>query len=372
MTSTPRSVRSSDHGWVLGTVGGAPLVVAPASALLGLILVGSWLPLVQGSLGALGWGVVIGVIVLTVMGVAVSVLVHELAHGLTGTLLGRRPVLYQLHLWGGRTTFGPATDWRPWKDALTCLAGPATNLALWALLGWAYRSLDLPLGISFTLWALTWINLALAVFNALPGLPLDGGYALAALVEQLSGRRRLGLQVAAWGGLGVVVLIAWHWVVRPLVLLHSQPGVFHLMIVVLVAWPIASTSWRVLGLGRSSRAAARLDLRSLLQPVTTVRATAPVTQVRAILSGGARLVLVSDGARLLGSIDAVGLDELAALDEHSATAAQVCTALPTRAVTTELTGEPAAAALAAARTVSRWLLVVEAGNVLGAVPTGAR
>lgn len=372
MTSTQRSARSSDHGWVLGAVGGAPLVVAPASALLGLILVGSWLPLVQGSLGALGWGVVIGVIVLTVMGVAVSVLVHELAHGLTGTLLGRRPVLYQLHLWGGRTTFGPATDWRPWKDTLTCLAGPATNLALWALLGWAYRNLGLPLGISFALWALTWINLALAVFNALPGLPLDGGYALAALVEQLSGRRRLGLQVAAWGGLGVVVLIAWHWVVRPLVLLQSQPGVFHLMIVVLVAWPIASTSWRVLGLGRSSRAAARLDLRSLLQPVTTVRATAPVTQVRAILSGGARLVLVSDGARLLGSIDAVGLDELAALDEHSATAAQVCTALPTRAVTTELTGEPAAAALAAARTVSRWLLVVEAGNVLGAVPTGAR
>ena len=89
------------------------------------------------------------------MGAAVSILAHELAHGAVGAALGRRFVLYELHLWGGRTTFGPATDWRPWKDALTCLAGPATNLALWALLGWTYRSLDLPLGISFTLWALT-------------------------------------------------------------------------------------------------------------------------------------------------------------------------------------------------------------------------
>ncbi|MCL3777524.1 MULTISPECIES: site-2 protease family protein [unclassified Actinomyces] len=372
MTSTQRPARTSARGWVLGTVGGAPVVVAPTSLLLGLLLAGSWLPLVQSSLGALGWGTVIGVVVLTVMGVAVSVLLHELAHGLTGTLLGRRPVLYQLHLWGGRTTFGAATGWRPWKDALTSLAGPATNLVLWALCGWAQRSLDLPLGISFTLWALTWVNLALAVFNALPGLPLDGGHALAALVEQVSGRRRLGLRAAAWGGLGVVALIAWYWVLRPLVLLHRQPEAFNLMLVVLVAWPIASTCWRVLGLGRRSRAAARLDLRRLLQPVATVNAAAPVSRVRAILSDGARLVLVSDGVRLLGTVDAVGLDELGLLDEHAATAGQVCTALPARAVTSQLTGEQAAAALQAARSLSRWLLVVEGGTVLGAVPTGAR
>ncbi|WP_167202218.1 site-2 protease family protein [Actinomyces respiraculi] len=374
MTPTQRPARTSTQGWVLGTVGGAPIVVAPTSLLLGLLLAGSWLPTVRSYLGALGWVAVVGVVVLTVMGVAVSILLHELAHGLTGTLLGRRPVLYQLHLWGGRTTFGPATNWRPWKDMLTSLAGPVTNLVLWALCRGAFSvlSLALPLGISFTLWALSWVNLALAVFNALPGLPLDGGHALAALVEQLSGRRRLGLQVAAWGGLGVVALIAWYWVLRPLLLVHRQPDAFDLMIVVLVAWPIASTCWTVLGLGGRNRAAARLDLRGLLQPVATVGATATVSRVRAVLSDGARLVLVSDGARLLGTIDAVGLDELGPLDEHVATAGQVCTALPARAVTTQVVGEQAAAALQAARSVSRWLLVVESGSVLGAVPTGAR
>lgn len=372
MTPTQRPSRAGAQGWVLGTIGGAPVVVAPTSLLLGLVLAGTWLPLVRESLGVLGWGTVTGVLVLTVAGVAASILLHELAHGLSGTLLGRRPVLYQLHLWGGRTTFGAATGWRPWKDVLTSLAGPAANLALWALCGWAYRVAGLPLGISFTLWALTWVNLALAVFNALPGLPLDGGHALAALVEQLSGRRRLGLQVAAWGGLGVVALIAWRWVLRPVVLLHRQPDAFDLMLVVLVSWPIASTCWRVLGLGGSSRAAARLDLRGLIQPVATVSAQAPVSHVRALLSDGARLVLVSDSSRLLGTVDAVGLDALGAIDEDAATAAQVCTALPSRAVTSEVAGQRAAAALKAARTVSRWLLVVEGPRVLGAVPTGAR
>ena len=41
-------------------------------------------------------------------------------------------------------------------------------------------------------------------------------------------------------------------------------------------------------------------------------------------------------------------------------------------MTTSLGGAQAAQALKAARAVSRWLLLVENGNLCGAVPTGAR
>ena len=214
------SPQSTPRGWVLGRIGGADVVVQPASALLGLLIAGFWYPLAADALTGLSAPAVVGAVAATVAGAAVSILAHELAHGAVGAALGRRPVLYELHLWGGRTTFGPAAAWRPWKDALTSLAGPAANLALWAAGRAALEWARPPLVAAFALWALTWVNLALAVFNALPALPLDGGHALAAAVEQITGRARLGRTIAAWGGLAVIAAIAWQWIARPLLVSH--------------------------------------------------------------------------------------------------------------------------------------------------------
>lgn len=385
---TPASAAASPTArgeWVLGRLGGAPIVMAPTSALLGLIIAASWYPLVSQVLGDFGIVTVLGVVLVTVLGVGVSVLLHELAHGAVGTLLGRRPTRYELYLWGGLTTFGeaPAT-WRPWRSAAVSLSGPATNLALWAAGRALQETADLPIPVYVALWALTWVNLALAIFNALPGLPLDGGHALSSLIEQATGNRLLGLKAAAWGGLGVVALILWWWVGRPLLDGH-RPGTFSLIIMAMVAWTIGATSWRVLGLGRGARAAQRLDLRTLARPIAVAPSHTPIGQVREILENGAALVLVRDGDQLLGTIDQAGLDQLelhegagGATGGHAVgqgaaiSAGQVCTVLPAAAVTTELTGPAAAEAMSRARAVSRWLVLIEAGQMRGAVPTGAR
>ena len=50
---------------------------------------------------------------------------------------------------------------------------------------------------------LAWSNLIVAVFNALPGLPLDGGRALRAIVWAVTGDRHTGSRVAGWIGRGV-------------------------------------------------------------------------------------------------------------------------------------------------------------------------
>ena len=367
------SPASTPQGWVLGRIGAAPVVVSPTSLLLGLLIAGSWYPLVSSTLPGSGLVTVLGTVVGTVAGVGLSILIHELSHGLAGTLLGRRPVHYELYLWGGRTSFGPSRAWAPWKDVLTSLAGPAANLALWAaghalLHGGAITSV--PVGV--VVWALTWVNLALAIFNALPGLPLDGGHALSSLVAQLTGRRQAGERVAAVGGLLVVAAVAWRWVLEPLVLRGSRPDSFSLILAVMVAWPIASTSWRVLGLGRGERAAARLDLRPLMRPVATLPAGAPIAQVRSELGGGAAVVLVADGPAPLGLIDDAALADLVLPEDSVVTAGEICTVLPAAAVSSELTGRAAADALRRARALSRWLVVVEGGRMAGAVPTGAR
>ena len=366
------SPASTPRGWVIGRIGAAPVVVSPTSLLLGLLIAGSWYPLVSSTLAASSSLVVLATVAGTVVGVGASVLLHELAHGSAGTVLGRRPVRYELYLWGGRTSFGPAHAWAPWKDVITSLSGPAANLALWAVGGALLRSnviTSIPVGV--VVWALTWVNLALAIFNALPGLPLDGGHALASLVTQLTGRPRAGQRVAAIGGLLVVTGIAWRWILEPL-LGGSRPDPFSLILCVMVAWPIGSTSWRVLGLGGGERAAARLDLRSLMHPIATLPATATVSRVRSEFAGGASVVLVGDGSALLGIIDDVGLAALDLPEESVVTAGEICTVLPATAVSNDLTGQAAAEALKRARTLSRWLVVVEDGRMVGAVPTGAR
>lgn len=374
--SSVSPARSS--GWVLGRIGGTPIVVAPTSALLGLVLAGTWYPVVDSVLGDLGIATVLGVVLATVVGVALSVLLHELAHGLTGTLLGRRPTRYELYLWGGRTSFGAVGHWAPWKEVLTTLAGPATNALLWLMLDRVFLH---PVGAvgSETLFvvalALAWVNLALAVFNILPALPLDGGHALAALVAQVTGRTALGQKVAAWGGVLVSVGVVWYWILEPLLLRGARPQALNLMIVVLVLWSILGSSWRVLGLGSGARAAARLDLRRLCRPVAVVAASAPVAEVRQCLASGMAVVVVVESGRLLGTIDAAGLAETGLegpAGGGEALASQICRVLPAAAVTTSLGGAQAAQALRAARAVSRWLLLVENGNLCGAVPTGAR
>ena len=376
--SGPASSRQDPAGWVLGHVGGAPVIVAPTSLVLGLVLAGSWYPLASSVMRSTTQ--VIGVVVGAVLGVSASILVHELAHGAVGTLVGRRPQRYVLNLLGGYTTFQVPSGERPWKDVLVSLAGPAAN-ALIALVGrlvMGHAPVSDPVWV--TLWAVTWMNIALAVFNVLPGLPLDGGHALASLVTQVTGRRQLGLKVAAWGGLVVVAGIVWRWILDPLVLHARRPDTFSVLIVVMLGWTIGSVCVRTLGLGRGQRAAARLDLRTLARPVDTVPSDAPLSVVREVLDGHGSLVLVVDGARLLGTIDAVGLEqaglgrasEAMASPAHPVTAGQVCTVLPAAAVTGDLTGQGAAQAMARARTVSRWLLLVEDGRMSGAVPTGAR
>jgi len=114
------------------------------------------------------------------------------------------------------------------------------------------------------------------------------------------------------------------------------------------------------------------------RPVHVVAPDTPVSRVREALAQGAALVLVADGSELIGTVDEASLKELGLLDAAGSapvagvTARQVCTVLPAAAVTTELTGQAAADAMKRAREVSRWLVLVDAGHLVGAVPTGAR
>jgi len=139
----------------------------------------------------------------------VSVLLHELSHSLVARSYGlpvRRILLYPL---GGFSEIErePPT---PGREFLVSAAGPALSLAL-AGVGYGLMHVVARDTIPGTLvWQLALTNLIVGLFNLLPGLPLDGGRMLRAVIWKLTGRQSTATIAAAWAGrvlaVGLLVL----------------------------------------------------------------------------------------------------------------------------------------------------------------------
>ncbi|WP_230690359.1 M50 family metallopeptidase [Catellatospora paridis] len=133
-----------------------------------------------------------------------SVLLHELGHALTARHYGIGVKGITLDLLGGYTEFDHDSP-RPGVELATALAGPAVSALLG--IGSVIATLLLPNGtiadqIAFQL---ALCNIIVAIYNALPGWPLDGGRALRAVVWGIKGDRDAGLMVAGWSGRVVAV-----------------------------------------------------------------------------------------------------------------------------------------------------------------------
>ncbi|MEU8081368.1 M50 family metallopeptidase [Catellatospora citrea] len=133
-----------------------------------------------------------------------SVLLHELGHALTARHYGIGVKGITLDLLGGYTEFDHDSP-RPGVELATALAGPAVSALLG--IGSVIAALLLPDGtiadqIAFQL---ALCNIIVAIYNALPGWPLDGGRALRAVVWGIKGDRDAGLLVAGWSGRVVAV-----------------------------------------------------------------------------------------------------------------------------------------------------------------------
>jgi Zn-dependent protease len=117
-----------------------------------------------------------------------SVLIHELAHSLIARLEGIRIHDIQLHIFGGwaRLVGEPRTAMAEFRVAI---AGPASSFLLCLLFTACLlliQQIDshtwLADGAIEACYYLAGTNLFLAMFNLLPGLPLDGGRALRAIL----------------------------------------------------------------------------------------------------------------------------------------------------------------------------------------------
>lgn len=160
------------------------------------------------SLGGLAW--VWGLV--TALLLFASVLAHELGHSFVARWQGIPVNSITLFIFGGLASLGEESK-TPADAFWVAIAGPFVSLVLFGLLT-AFNTLSGISGaLSVVISILATINLALALFNLLPGLPLDGGNALKAIVWKITGKPYKGVafasragQVLGWTGIGLGLL----------------------------------------------------------------------------------------------------------------------------------------------------------------------
>jgi len=110
-----------------------------------------------------------------------SVLAHELGHSLVARAQGIPVTNITLFLLGGVSTLEKEAA-SPGREALMAGVGPLVSLVI-GLVSWAAANLlSAPQPVQAVLLYLGLANVTLAVFNLLPGFPMDGGRVLRALL----------------------------------------------------------------------------------------------------------------------------------------------------------------------------------------------
>ncbi len=138
-----------------------------------------------------------------------SVLAHELGHSFVAIAQGIPVKSIVLFLFGGLATLEKESE-TPLQSFLVAIAGPIVSLLLFGIFAIASVSLPLAAPIKAIVSLLASINLILALFNMIPGLPLDGGNVLKSIVWKITGNPNKGVIFAgrvgqAIGWLGIAL-----------------------------------------------------------------------------------------------------------------------------------------------------------------------
>jgi len=149
-----------------------------------------------------------------------SVVAHELAHSLVGRANGIPMRSITLFLFGGVAHMGrEAREHR--AEFRMAMAGPLASLVIGGIFFGIYlllQNISAPIA-ALAFW-LAQINVVLAIFNLIPGFPLDGGRVFRSLLWRFTGNYRRATRVAVEVGRGVGYL----FVAAGIVLMFLYPG----------------------------------------------------------------------------------------------------------------------------------------------------
>ena len=128
-----------------------------------------------------------------------SVLFHEFAHSFMALSRGLKVDSITLFIFGGAAALKSEPK-RPSDEFFIAVVGPASSLFLAVVFFTLSSVLPVDLPAQRLAFFLGGMNAVLAVFNLLPGFPLDGGRVFRAMVWAITGSMRKGTTVASLVG----------------------------------------------------------------------------------------------------------------------------------------------------------------------------
>ncbi|MEU8586291.1 site-2 protease family protein [Streptomyces sp. NPDC048664] len=299
----PRRPREPGGGILMGRPFGVPVYVAPSWFLVAALITwvfGGQLDRVLPELGAARYLVSL----FFAIAFYASVLIHELAHTVAA-LRFRLPVRrIQLQFFGGVSEIEKDAE-TPGREFVLAFVGPLLSLVLAGVFYLAMQPVRAGTVPGVLLAGLMVSNLIVAIFNLLPGLPLDGGRMLRAVVWKITGKPMSGTVAAAWVGraLAVTVLIGLPLLTQTGVLgpnaedntgMDTVTDALLAAILAAIIWTGAGNSLRM---ARLREHLPELRARALTRRAVPVEADTPLSEaLRRANAVGARALVVVDAS----------------------------------------------------------------------------
>ncbi|MGC4111935.1 MAG: site-2 protease family protein [Nocardioides sp.] len=235
-----------------------------------------------------------------------SVLAHEASHALVARRFGLPVNHITLQFFGGMTSIEGEPD-SPRQEFWVSVVGPLASLAVALVSFLAYLvASDGLIGLAFSGFA--WTNLFVGVVNLVPGLPLDGGRILKAVVWGASGDTHRGTIVAAWGG-RVVALLAIGWPFLSAKILGGKPSVVDFLFAGVISMFLWSGATAALESARVRSRLPHLVARDLARRTLTVPGELPLAEAvrRAQEAQAGSIVTVTSSGVPVGVVNEAAL-----------------------------------------------------------------
>jgi Zn-dependent protease len=299
-----------------------------------------------------------------------SVLLHELCHSLVALSLGIPVRGITLFVFGGVSQIEGEVH-TPRDEFFMSIAGPFCSaviaVVLWVVSGFHFRlwAGQPDLGTSPDLVAggialLGWINLVLALFNMLPGLPLDGGRVLHSILWGITKNGPRSTQITASFGmtLGIIFMVMGG--------LRALFGDWSGMWMFFIGWLIQSVARQEGQQAELKRILVGLQVGQVMHwPVTSIPVDLPlgaaIQQYAAVRPQPLYPVVDAKGVAV-GVLDETSLRKSDPAQWGQTTVQQVMTPLEPEQMTIGLQAGAAEALGQMARSGQEWLLVTSAEN----------
>jgi Zn-dependent protease/CBS domain-containing protein len=358
----------------LGSVLGVPIFVTPSWLLVAAFVTISYSDFLRTQVTGLSAGGSYALALVYAVTLAASVLAHELGHTVVSRALGlpvRRIVVFLL---GGVSEIEgePA---RPRDEFAIAAAGPLASflLAAGCWVGSLAPAASSSVGVLLAL--LAWSNLVIAVFNVLPGLPLDGGRLVQAAVWGAGRSRYSGVRVAAWSGRIVAVLLGLAILVGNALVNRGRPADFSSIGATAMGFAVAAFLWfgasQTLRTAELAHRAAGLELGHLIRPTIYLPPHTPISEAvrQAVESRASGIVVIDSSGRSRGIVREAQIAGLDPSQRPWTTLADFSRLLePGLIIDDSLTGEGLLAAVRA-NPASEYLVVGRDGMSRGIIAT---